>query len=359
MNALRFAVIGAGNGGQSMAAHLSLLGFSVRLWDVEPEKVRALRERGSITLSGAVEGEARVSLVTGEMAEAIEGAAVVMVVLPTVYHGSVAKSMAPHLRDGQMVVLNPGATGGALEVRATLRGGGCRAQVTVAETDTLLYACRSPKPGEAIVHGVKGHVDVAALPASASPEVAATLNTAFPQFAPASSVLQTSLTNMNAMMHPAPTLLNAGRIESRATFEYYSEGVTPSIARVVESIDSERMAVAARLGVRVPSLMEWYAASYGTRGRTLYETVQQVRGYDGIKGPATLQTRYLFEDIPTGLVPLSALGESLGVPTPTMRAVVELANTLLGRDFWREGRSLAKLGLAGTGPEEIRRLALE
>jgi opine dehydrogenase len=359
MNALRFAIIGAGNGGQSMAAHLGLLGFPVRLWDVEPEKVQALRRRGSITVSGAVAGEVRVPLVTGDMAEAVEGAAVVMVVVPAVYHGSVAKTMAPHLRDGQVVVLNPGATGGALEVRAALRGHGCRARVTVAETDTLLYACRSPKPGEAVIHGIKDHVAVAALPAGAAREVAETLNAAFPQFVPASSVLETSLTNMNAMMHPAPTLLNAGRIESRAAFEYYGEGVTPSIARVVESIDGERLAVAARLGVRVPSLVEWYAASYGTRGGTLYETVQQVRGYDGIRGPATLQTRYLFEDIPTGLVPLSALGGALGVPTPLMRAVVELGGTLLGRDFWREGRSLEKLGLAGAGPEEIRRMTIE
>jgi opine dehydrogenase len=244
-------------------------------------------------------------------------------------------------------------------VRTALQEEGCHARVIVAETDTLLYACRSPKPGEAVIHGIKDHVDVAALPATESQGVAATLNVAFPQFAPATSVLQTSLTNMNAMMHPAPTLLNAGRIESRAAFEYYGEGVTPSIARLVESIDGERLAVAAALGVRVPSLVEWYAASYGTHGNALYETVQQVRGYDGIKGPTTLQTRYLFEDIPTGLVPLSALGEALGVPTPAMRAVVELGSRLLGRDFWREGRTLEKLGLAGKGPEEIRRLALE
>jgi opine dehydrogenase len=282
-----------------------------------------------------------------------------MVIVPTVYHGSVAKTMAPHLRSGQVVVLNPGATGGALEVRTTLRESGCRAEVIVAETDTLLYACRSPKPGEAVIHGIKRHVDVAALPAGTSRDVAATLNSAFPQFTPASSVLQTSLTNMNAMMHPAPTLLNAGRIESRTAFEYYGEGVTPCVARVVEAIDRERLAIAAALGVRVPSLIEWYAAGYGTHGGTLHDSVQQVRGYDGIKGPTTLQTRYLFEDIPTGLVPLSAFGEALGVPTPLMRAVVDLGSTLLGRNFWREGRSLAKLGLAGKGAEEIRKLILE
>jgi len=354
-----FAVIGAGNGGQSMAAHLTLLGFSVRLWDIDPERVEALRQRGSIALSGAVEGEAAVSLVTGDMAEALEGAAVVMVVLPTVYHGSVARSMAPHLRSGQVVILHPGATGGALEVRTVLQEEGCKVPVTVAETDTLLYACRSPRAGEAIVYGIKDRVNVASLPAAEAPHVAALLNTAFPQYTPVANVLVTSLTNGNAMMHPAPTLLNAGRIESRASFEYYSEGITPSIARVIETIDAERLAVAKSLDVCVPSTKEWYTAAYGVTGNDLYSQVQQVTAYEGIKGPITLNTRYLFEDIPTGLVPLSRLGRAMGVATPTMEAVVTLGNALLGRDFWREGRSLEKLGLAGKGPDEIRRITLE
>ena len=278
-----------------------------------------------------------------------------MVVLPTVYHGSVAKSMAPHLRSGQVVVLNPGATGGALEVRTVLPEEGSQGPtVTVAETDTLLYACRSPRAGEAIVHGIKDRVNVATLPAAEAPRVAALLNTAFPQYTPVSNVLVTSLNNGNAMMHPAPTLLNAGRIESQSPFEYYSEGVTPSIARVVEAIDSERLAVAKALDVRVPSIREWYTAWYGVTGNDLYAQVQQVKAYEGIKGPTTLNTRYLFEDIPTGLVPLSLLGRAMGVATPTMEAVVTLGNALLGRDFWREGRSLEKLGLAGKGPDEIR-----
>lgn len=160
-------------------------------------------------------------------------------------------------------------------------------------------------------------------------------------------------------MHPAPTLLNAGRIECGSSFEYYSEGVTPSVARVVEAVDTERMAVAKALDVPVPSIAEWYAACYGVTGATLYEKVQQVTAYEGIQGPTTLDTRYLFEDIPTGLVPLSRLGAAMKVPTPLMRAVVELGNVLLGRDFWTEGRSLEKLGLAGKSPEEVRRLVLE
>jgi opine dehydrogenase len=341
-----------------MAAHLTLLGCSVRLWDVDRERVRALQQRRSITLSGAVEGEASVALVTGEMAEALAGAGVIMVVLPTVYHGSVARTMAPHLRDGQVVVLNPGATGGALEVRTTLQREGCRSRVTVAETDTLLYACRSPLPGDAIIHGIKERVTVAALPAAEGAAVVRLLNAALPQFTAAPHVLVTSLMNGNAIMHPGPTVLNAGRIECKAEFQYYAEGITPAVAQVAERLDAERLSVAEALGVRVPSIREWYAICYGVRGGSLYDVVQQVRAYDGIRGPTSLNVRYLFEDVPTGLVPLAALGDAVGVKTPLVRAVIELANGLLGRDFWQEGRTLGRLGLAGLSAAEIRRVVM-
>lgn len=353
MHKPRVAIIGAGNGGQSFAAHLGLLGFEVRLYDIELEKVEALKRRGKITISGAVAGEARIPCVTNDIREAIRQADLIMVVVPTVYHAGIATAMAPHLEAGQVVVLNPGATGGALEVRRAIRREGCTHPLTIAETNTLLYACRSPQPGEAIVHGVKDRVELSALPAVEAPRVAALLNTAFPQFSPVPNILYTSLANVNAMVHPAPTLLNAGRIECRAPFEYYSEGVTPSLARICEVLDGERLAIAQMLGLRLPSIREWYAISYGVTGDSLYEQIQKVRAYDGIKGPITLNTRYLFEDIPTGLVPLAELGEALGVKTPMMRAVVELGGALLRRDFWREGRSLEKLGLAGMGAQQI------
>ncbi len=355
MKTPRFAVIGAGNGGQSFAAHLSLLGFSVSLWDVEEGKVSALRRAGRIVLSGSIQGEAAIDRITGDIREAVRGADVIMVVIPTVYQRSTAAAMAPALVDGQVIVLNPGATGGALEVRNTLRELGVRASVVVAETDTLLYACRSPQAGEAIIYGVKDRLDVAALPAPESAKVAALLNVPFPQFKPVASVLFTSLNNANAMMHPTPTLLNAGRIESRASFEYYSEGVTPSIARMVEKLDGERLAIGCALGVEIPSIHEFYRICYGVEGSDLYEQLQKVRAYEGIKGPTSLNTRYLFEDIPTGLVPLSCLGKAVGIPTPTMDAVVELGSSLLGRDFRAEGRTLERLGLAGMTVEEIRR----
>ena len=39
-----FAVIGAGNGGQAMAAHLTLSGYAVHLFDANQEKIKELQK---------------------------------------------------------------------------------------------------------------------------------------------------------------------------------------------------------------------------------------------------------------------------------------------------------------------------
>lgn len=356
MNKPRFAIIGAGNGGQSLAAHLSLMGFEVSLYDVDKKKIAALRNLGRIKLTGAVEGEGMPVLITADIWEAVKGTNVIMVVVPTCFHASVARAMAPYLADGQVVVLNPGATGGALEFRHVVQSAGSKAQVTIAETQTLIYACRSAQPGEATIFGVKKSVDVAALPAGEASWVVALLNTAFPQFRPVLNVLHTSLNNVNAMCHPAPTLLNAGRIESGSSFEYYFEGITPAVAKVVERIDAERLEVGKALGVELTAVKDWFAISYGVVAESLYEAVQNNASYAGIKGPTSLNTRYLFEDVPTGLVPIALLGATLGVETPATKTIVELANIVMSCNYWLEGRTLEKLGLAGKSPQEIREL---
>ncbi len=83
----------------------------------------------------------------------------------------------------------------------------------------------------------------------------------------------------------------------------------------------------------MPSISEWYNFSYGVNGETLYDRIQNVTAYKDIQGASSLNNRYLFEDIPTGLVPLSELGKVVGVETPTINAIIELGNAILKRNF--------------------------
>ncbi|MBC7224980.1 MAG: NAD(P)-binding domain-containing protein, partial [Anaerolineae bacterium] len=210
-----YAVVGAGHGGKAMAADLASRGFRVHLFNRTPSRIHAIRLRGGIVLEDE-KGQMRfgpIPVATADIAEALDGADVVMVVVPASAHRDVARLCAPHLRDGQVVVLHPGRTGGALEFRQTLQQAGCKARVVVAEAQTLICSSRSTDLAEAKIFRLKSLVLVAALPATDTPKVLEVLHPAYPQFVPAENVLYTSLDNMGAVLHPALTILNAGRIE--------------------------------------------------------------------------------------------------------------------------------------------------
>jgi opine dehydrogenase len=357
-----FAVLGAGHGGKALAADLSGRGFEVRLFNRTFEHVQTIKMRGGIELEtedglrrfGALE------VVSSEISEVLAGADVIMVVVPATGHRDMATFCAPHLQDGQIVVLNPGRTCGAIEFRQVLREQGCQARVMVAEAETLIYASRSMGPAEARIFRIKNTVPVAALPATDTPEVIAALQPAFPQFIPAQNVLHTSLNNMGAVFHPALTVLNSARIEStQGNFEFYMEGVTPTVARVLEVVDRERVTVAAALGIRAQTALEWLETAYAAVGENLYEAIRANPGYEGVKAPRFLAHRYISEDVPMSLVPIVALGAHFGVSTRSIDSLIRLASILHRTDYYRRGRTLDKLGLDKLSVSEITRYVEE
>ena len=279
-----------------------------------------------------------------------------MVVTPSFTHKMIAEACAAALTDGQVVVLNPGRTGGALEFRNTLRAKGCTADVTIAETQTLIYSCRKTGPASVEIYGVKKEVALGAFPASRTQQVLDLLDPYYPQFTPAKNCLETSLSNIGALFHPTPVLLNIGRIENDANgFRYYWDGITPSVAGLVKKLDEERMAVAAAYGVQILSAEEWLKQSYETYGDSLYELIQHNNAYGDIKAPKTIDARYVTEDVPMSLVPISTLGQAAGVPTPNIDAVIQLTSAIYGRDFRAEGRCAKNLGLEGMTRDQVAR----
>ena len=353
MKRLRWAVVGGGNGGQSLSGHLALMGFPVTLYDIVPETIRAIRKKGGIELDGIVKGFGQIELATEDLAEAIDRADIIAVVTPAIAHRSVAKGCAPLLKDGQVVFIHPGATGGALEFRRVLEDEKCRAHVTIAESNSLIYACRSPQPGHASILGIKDFLVVAALPSKDNSHVVDLLNQAFPQIRPGKNVLETSLGNPNAMMHPGPTLLNTSLIDSGKDWLYYWDGITPSIGAFVETIDQERISVGRAYGLDLPSIREWYKISYGAVGENLTEIVRNTKAYAGVKGQKSLRTRYLLEDIPMGLVPMISMGQLAGVDVARMETVARMAGFLIGEDFFATGRTLENLGLSKMTASDI------
>jgi opine dehydrogenase len=356
---LRLAVLGAGHGGRAMAADLAARGYHVNLYNRTLEHIEAIRARGGIELrlemDEVVFGPLQVA--SDQIEEVLEGVHLAMVVVPASGHADIARSCAPYLQDEQLVVLNPGRTGGVLEFRQVLSEAGCTADVTIAEAETLLFASRATGPAEARIFRRKNTVPLAALPASSTSAVLDILNEVYPQFVAAPNVLYTSLDNMGAVFHPVLALLNAGWIErTRGDFQFYVDGVTPSTARVLEVIDRERVTVAAALGVRAQTALEWLATAYSATGDNVDEAMHDNPGYQGIKAPRSLRHRYIFEDVPFSLVPIAELGKRFGVNVEVIDAMIQVACVVHGTDYYHRGRTLERMGLTGLRVSEITNL---
>jgi opine dehydrogenase len=343
-----------------MAADLAARGFAVNLYNRTAERIREITLRGAIQVEypDGTRGVGRLAVVTSDIAEALDGADVIMVVLPASAHRDVAYLCAPHLRDGQIIVLNPGRTGGALEFRQVLNRECCAADVIVAETGTFIFASRSTGPAEACIFRRKNSVPLAALPATRTGHVLEAVCEAYPQFIPAPSVLHTSLDNMGSIFHPALTLLNAGWIEhSKGGFQFYIDGVTQSTARVLKVLDRERVTIAASLGVRTRPAVQWLKDAYSAKGDTLYDAIQGNPGYQGIRAPRSLRHRYIFEDVPFSLVPMISLGKQFGVEPGAIDAMVRLACVAHGTNYYERGRTVDDMGLGGLRVGEVMRYA--
>jgi opine dehydrogenase len=356
-SSLAVAVLGAGHGGLALAGYLAQHGHRVALWNRSPGPIEPVAAQGGVHLGlpGAPAAFVALAGATCRMSEALAGAEVVLVAVPASAHADIARHCAPYLRDGQTVLLLPGRTGGALEFRRALRSAGCHSQVLLGEANTFPFAARRVGPAASVIYGTKSELLAAALPAIRTPELLAACRPVLPMLAPARSVLHTGFGNVGAILHPVITLLNAERIERGDPFDFYSDGVTPSVAATLAAADAERLRIARAYGVSVASLTQWIATAYGHQATTIAQAVGGNPAYVGIKAPNTLEHRYLLEDVPTGLIPLLELGSAAGLALPTLTALVDQARATLGGEPWDQPRTLTALGLEHRTRTEIRR----
>ncbi len=359
----RYSIFGAGHGGRAMAAHLALMGFDVALYNRTPEHIQGIQARMGIDLEGGEggpKGFSKLALVTSDIEAAVKHAEVLMVVVPSSAHTDLATKMAPYLKDGQIILLHPGRTGGAIEYNKVLRDSGCKAKFIVAEAETFIYASRAEGPAQSKIFRVKEAVPLAALPATKTQQVLDAINPAYPQYIDGIDVLHTGLNNMGAIFHPAITILNAGWIEATyGDFQFYIDGVTKSVGHILEVLDRERVTVASAVGIRARTALEWLQLAYDTQGDDLHDAIHNQPGYYGIKAPNTLKHRYIFEDVPMSLVPMAALGIRYGVSVRGMDSMIRLANFVHSTDYWRRGRTLDRLGIEHYSVSELTKFVRE
>ena len=355
------AVIGAGNGGFQLVAHLGAAGHKMRLHDIEERPLAELRARGGIETEGFGSGFAALERIGTDLASIVDGADVVIVVTGGHRQPAAAKALAPLLRDGQTVLLIQGNTGGALVFRRVLDEAGCRARIELAEMDNYPYSARKLGPTKMKPVVTKRWLQIASFPGNRIDKVFATLGPLFPTAVAAPNVIYTGFTNANAMLHVANCMANATRIERGEAYKFYAEGVTSSVARVYEAIGAERVNAAAALGATVPTLVDWFDRVYKVREATLVESFQKLTynadgPYGGTPTPKSFDANYVAEDVPVGLIPMVELGRAAGVPMPAMQTLIDFTKLITGDNYAATARTLKRMGLAGRDGAGVRKV---
>jgi opine dehydrogenase len=326
-------VIGGGNGALTVAGAAALDGHRVRLWDRFLDRHPKLLATGEISLAGAVEGTARIDRPRDDLAWTIDDADLIEVTVPGFALAWVASALMPLVSEGQAVLLHPGGTGGSLEVTQLWDEALEQRGVALGATDTLAYATRLVEENVVQVHAVKKYLMVASSQPARRSGLVQLVSEVHPMAAPAGSVMEVALSNLNPVIHPPITLLNAGRIESGQSFSLYGDGVVPSAAKLMKAIDRERLTLANASEVDALPMEEWIDRAYGVREPslvTLFSRMDQ-HVYGGLRAPTTLASRYLTEDIPLGLEVFVELAAGLALDLPITESVVRTARVLISQ----------------------------
>jgi opine dehydrogenase len=351
----RVAVLGGGAGGLSATVELTQAEHAVALWNRNPQTLEANAAEGVVRFDGVLgTGSVTPRAVTGDLAEAVSDAEVVVVCLPSIAHRRLFEDLA-QLRITAPVVLNPGHTGAALEARSVWQQVGAELP-PLAELSTLTYVARV-HDGVVRTTGRAGTVRVAALPGGDAAETAA--GELFPGAKPVADVLASSLSNVNLVLHPPGAVLALAWSEAtNGDYTFYREAMTPGVVSVLTALDGERLAVAQAFGHKLPPLIE-EMVEIGTvdpDGASAGDVGAAIRGgvaNASITGPDSTSHRYYREDFPFGLQPFVALAEVAAVEVPVAGSLLAVATTVLGPEVMQAGRTAGALGIDGMSPSTL------
>ncbi len=238
---------------------------------------------------------------------------------------------------GKPLLLAPGGFGGVLRVKRWFEEWGI-------ERPQLAEAPGFPVSGtvsEAVLrsHTLKHSLPMAAETQIETEELLRIFSLLLPELV-ASNLQTTSLSNTNHMIHPSVVLLNAIRVENGEEFSFYRNGISPSVGRLIESVDHERVELARRLGAETLNVREWMLRFYGDegmRGDSIVECLSGFPNFDHVPSPPGLDYRYLGDDVPYGVAQWATLANRLGMKTPAMDGLLNnLGNLSVGTPFWAE-----------------------
>ena len=341
----KILIMGAGNVGFGMAAHFIYHGEIVNIWNRTPAYLSEAQRTGVIRCNKVLDFEAKPAALSSNIEDVLANR--IFITTTAGAHAPIAKMLAPYINESTIIYLCPARTFGAIDFLNVLKQNNCKHVPIIAELASVVHATGSTRrdvsSNQVNLLSLKRGIKLAAL----NPLMCDSAMKALPEcmreyITPVESVAVTSLENIGMMFHCAPMLMNIGLIEGEKSFDFYTDGISKSVAGFIEQLDVERLAVGHAFGYKVLSVTEWLSEIYKTDSNSLFEALRQNPVYGGVLGPKFMTHRYIEDDVPFGLVPLESAGNHLGVKTPLTTLLIDLACAVMNKDYRANGRILTK-----------------
>lgn len=358
---MNVSILGGGHGCYAAVVDMLEKGHRVTWWRRDTTASAQLRDGGSLKVRD-FRGERRVPLgdaagavrIVDELADAVTGARLMVIPLPSTTHTVLATQLAPLLRDDQVVFLPPGTFGSYVFAKA-MHDVGNTHRVAFAETGTLPYLARKHADDTVVVSAYATRLPTGVFPAQHASWAFGILKEGYPSVEPIEDALSGALMNAGPVIHPPLIMMNAGPLEHFDAWDIHNEGTQPSIRRVTSALDAERIAIREGLGYGAPHfpLADHYASDGDEwmYGRGAHGKLTDSGDW---REDIDLKThRYMLEDTRLGLSFLVSAGRWAGVPTPIAEGLLSVASAVSERDLYHEGRTLEQLGLASLSRDEM------
>jgi len=352
---MEIAVLGGGHGCYAAAADLGEQGHGIRLWRRDAQALKPVQDSSAIYLKDD-HGERPVilDLVTTDIGQAVKGAQLILIPSPAIAQLDIARALAPHLQDGQVVYLPPG-TFGSYVMSQAVRRHGCAADVAWAETGTLPWLARKHGADTVAITMRATRLPTGVYPARQAQRAMQVIAQAFPCIEPCKDALSGALMNAGPIIHPPLIMMNAAPLQHFPEWDIHNEGTQPAVRAVTTQLDKERIAVREALGYAAPHfpLSDHYENDqwmYGDSHKKLVDSGDWREHID-------LYThRYMTEDTVMGLAFLASVADWVQCDAPVAKGLLAIAGGILGRDLRKGERTLGALGLDRLSPGQMREL---
>ena len=356
---MEVAVLGGGHGCYAAAADAAEAGHNVRFWRRDGAAFGDVLETKTLTVSdGKGRRDIAIGTVTTDIAEAMDGAELILSPLPGTAQQGLCEAMAPHLKDGQVVFAPPGTFGSYLMAKQ-VRDSGNRADISFGDAGTLPWLVRKQGDGSTRITTRTVRLPAGVFPARLSDHAFARIEQVFPETERRRDALDAALLNYGPIIHPPLILMNAGPLAHFDAWDIHNEGTQETIRNVHDALDAERIAIREALGYGAPHfpLADHYRRD--PAGDTMYSVTSHdelVDSSDWREDIDLFTHRYMIEDIALGLAFLVSLGDWAGVPCPVASGLLSIGGAAVGRDYRATGRTWENIGLTGLDGDDLRSL---